>query len=88
VVKGGSELLADSDPPAALRHVEAQTSSRTSTFPASGDICYSEVIPEPHHRYLVYNDTSPHTSDPPWGPARRSDRSWSTGGGPQLLRRI
>ena len=37
--------------------------------PGVGDTCYPEVIPERHHRYLVYNYTSPLTSDPPWGTA-------------------
>ena len=38
--------------------------------PGVGDTCYPSVIPEPHHRYLVYNYTSPlDGSDPPWGTA-------------------
>jgi hypothetical protein len=38
--------------------------------PGVGDTCYPSIIPEPHHRYLVYNYTSPlDGSDPPWGTA-------------------
>lgn len=37
--------------------------------PGTGDTCYPEVIPERRHRYLVYNYTSPLSSDPPWGSA-------------------
>jgi hypothetical protein len=37
--------------------------------PGTGDTCYPEVIPEPDHRYLVYNYTSPLNTDPPWGTA-------------------
>lgn len=37
--------------------------------PGSGDTCYPEVVPERHHRYLVYNYSSPFGTDPPWGTA-------------------
>ncbi len=38
--------------------------------PGVGDTCYPSTIPEPRHRYLVYNYTSPlDGSDPPWGTA-------------------
>ena len=38
--------------------------------PGVGDTCYPSIIAEPHHRYLVYNYTSPlDGSDPPWGTA-------------------
>ena len=37
--------------------------------PGIGDTCYPEVIREGHHRFLVYNYTSPLSSDPPWGTA-------------------
>lgn len=38
--------------------------------PGVGDTCYPEIIPRGHHRYLVYNYTSPlDGSDPPWGTA-------------------
>jgi hypothetical protein len=38
--------------------------------PGTGDTCYPSVIREPHHRYLVYNYTSPLDGpDQPWGTA-------------------
>jgi hypothetical protein len=38
--------------------------------PGVGDTCYPSVIPRAHHRYTVYNYTSPlDGSDPPWGTA-------------------
>jgi hypothetical protein len=38
--------------------------------PGVGDTCYPSIIPESHHRFLVYNYTSPlDGSDPPWGTA-------------------
>ncbi|HWC34423.1 MAG TPA: hypothetical protein VG650_06295 [Mycobacteriales bacterium] len=43
--------------------------------PGTGDTCYPEVIPERHHRYLVYNYSSPFGSDPPWGTALTTGRT-------------
>jgi hypothetical protein len=43
--------------------------------PGTGDTCYPEIIREPHHRYLVYNYTSPLDTDPPWGTALTEGRT-------------
>ncbi|HEY2161051.1 MAG TPA: hypothetical protein VGH24_07075 [Solirubrobacteraceae bacterium] len=56
----------------ALWSIDPATQGFTSVVdvPGVGDTCYPSLIPEAHHRYLVYNYTSPlDGSDPPWGTA-------------------